>query len=153
MVERLEASGRTDLMAEVGGEIVARGLNPNGEVWRLGVEKPSEHDRAIHEVVELKDAAMATSGDYRNYYEVDGQRVSHLIDPRTMQPITHRLASVTVIAPKCSTADGWATALSVMGEKEGLALANELGLAALFIVRDAEGTFSTQHSTSFDALK
>ena len=153
IVSRLEASGRTDLMAEVGGEIVARGLNPQGNVWRLGIEKPTENDRTVYEVVELKDAAMATSGDYRNYYEVDGQRVSHLIDPRTMQPITHRLASVTVIAPKCSTADGWATALSVMGEKEGLALANELGVAALFIVRDAGGMFSTQSSTSFDALK
>ena len=153
MVERLEASGRSNLMVEVGGEIVARGVNTQGKVWRLGVEKPTENDRTVHEVVELKDSAMATSGDYRNYYEVDGQRVSHLIDPRTMQPITHRLASVTVIAPKCSTADGWATALSVMGEKEGLALANELGLAALFIVRDTAGTFSTLRSTAFDALK
>ena len=153
MVERLEASGRNDLMAEVGGEIVARGVNPQGNVWRLGIEKPTESDRTVHQVVELQDAAMATSGDYRNFYEVDGQRVSHLIDPRSMQPITHRLASVTVIAPKCSTADGWATALSVLGEKEGLALANTLGVAALFIVRDVDGTFSTLTSKPFDALK
>ena len=153
MVERLEASGRENLMAEVGGEIVARGVNPQGNVWRLGIEKPTESDRTIHEVVELKDAAMATSGDYRNFYEVDGQRVSHLIDPRTMQPITHRLASVTVIAPKCSTADGWATALSVLGEKEGLNVANTRGVAALFIVRDVDGTFSTLTSKPFDALQ
>ena len=153
VTEQLEASGRTNIMVEVGGEIVARGLNPQGKVWRLGIEKPTQNDRTVHEVVELKNSAMATSGDYRNYYESNGQRLSHLIDPRTMKPITHRLASVTVIAPKCATADGWATALSVMGEKEGLALANELGLSALFIVRDAEGSFSTKRSNAFDALK
>ena len=153
MVERLEASGRTDLMAEVGGEIVARGVNSQGNVWRLGVEKPTESERSVHEIVQLKDSAMATSGDYRNFYEVEGQRVSHLIDPRSMQPITHRLASVTVIAPRCSTADGWATALSVLGEKDGLTVANAQEVAALFVVRKVDGTFSTLTSKSFDALK
>ena len=96
---------------------------------------------------------MATSGDYRNYYEVDGERVSHLIDPRTMKPITHRLASVTVVAERCSTADGWATALSVLGETDGVDVANEQGIAAVFIVRESDGTFSTQRSAAFDALK
>ena len=153
VVSRLETSGRNNLMAEVGGEIVARGLNPAGKPWRLGIEKPSEDGRVVHEVVELKDAAMATSGDYRNYYELNGQRVSHLIDPRTMQPIAHHLASVTVVASKCSTADAWATALSVMGEEDGLRLANDLGLAALFLVRDTDGSFSTHTSKGFEALK
>ena len=96
---------------------------------------------------------MSTSGDYRYYYEVDGERVSHLIDPRTRKPITHRLASVTVVADRCSTADGWATALSVLGETDGVAVANEHEIAAVFIVRKPDGTFATEHSIAFDALE
>ena len=153
VVERLLASGRDNLMAEVGGEIVARGVNSQGQHWRLGIEKPSADGREVHEVVVLRNQAMATSGDYRNYYEVDGERVSHLIDPRTLRPIAHRLASVTVVADRCSTADGWATALSVLGETEGVEVANEQGIAALFIVREPGGSFATQRSTAFDALK
>ena len=153
VVERLTAAGRKNLMAEVGGEIVARGTNPRGEPWRLGIETPSESGRTVHQVVALKDAAMATSGDYRNYYELDGRRISHLIDPRTLKPIEHRLASVTVVAPQCSTADGWATGLSVMGLSEGLALAEGRSIAALFIVRDPKEGFVTKTTAAFDALK
>jgi len=153
VVERLTAAGRTDLMVEVGGEIVARGNNPRGEAWRLGIETPSSEGRTVHRVVVLKDSAMATSGDYRNYYEVDGQRVSHLIDPRTMKPIEHRVASVTVVAPRCSTADGWATGLSVLGLDDGLAVAERLSLAALFIVRGPDQGFVTKTTSAFDALE
>jgi thiamine biosynthesis lipoprotein len=153
VVERLTASGRLNLMAEVGGEIVARGLNPRGEPWRLGIETPTEQGRKVHRVVSLRDAAMATSGDYRNYYEVEGKRVSHLIDPRTLQPIEHRLASVTVVAERCATADAWATGLSVLGAREGFELAEQRALAALFIVRDEGGAFITKTTSAFDALE
>jgi len=153
VVQRLEAAGVQDILMEVGGEIVARGKNPQGHTWRLGIETPSATERQVHHVVALQNTAMATSGDYRQYYEADGKRVSHLIDPRTSQPIEHRLASVTVISERCSTADAWATALSVLGDKEGLQLANELGIKAYFIVRSEDGEFYTQTTDSFDAAQ
>jgi len=153
VVEGLESAEVSNLLMEVGGEIVARGKNPQGQDWRLGIETPSAEDRQVHYAVPLKDAAMATSGDYRQYYEQDGRRVSHLIDPRTGQPIEHKLASVTVIADRCSTADAWATALSVLGEREGVALAERLGLKAYFIVRDEDGAFSTRMTDGFADLQ
>ena len=90
-------------------------------------------------VVGLTRGAMATSGDYRNYREVDGQRVSHTLAPRTGRPITHTLASVTVLADDCMTADAWATALTVLGPTEGLKVAQQEGLAAYLLVRSADG--------------
>ncbi|MEE4270600.1 MAG: FAD:protein FMN transferase, partial [Thermoanaerobaculales bacterium] len=109
--------------------------------WRIGVERP-EHERgSVWSAVELVDAAMATSGDYRNYYERDGLRISHMIDPRTGRPIRHSLASVSVIHPICMTADALATALSVLGPEDGRELVERQGLAALFIVRSANGGF------------
>jgi len=153
IAERLAADGRANLMVEVGGEIVARGSNPAGQPWRLGIETPTSEGREVLKVVSLNDAAMATSGDYRNYYEVDGKRVSHLIDPRSMRPIEHNLASVTVVHPRCSTADAWATALSVLGEDEGFSLAEAQGLQAFFIVRDSDGSFSSKSTMSFKSLE
>jgi len=153
VVERLVDIGVSNVLMEVGGEIVARGKNPQDRPWRLGIETPSEADRQVHHAVSLRDAAMATSGDYRQYYEVEGRRVSHLIDPRTAQPIEHRLASVTVIADRCSTADAWATALSVMGDIDGFALAEKLQLKAYFIVRNDTGGFSTLSTQAFDELR
>jgi thiamine biosynthesis lipoprotein len=152
VVERLEAEGEENLLMEVGGEIVARGLNPQGTPWRLGIERPAETERTVHQVVALKDAAMATSGDYRQYYEVDGQRVSHLIDPRTAEPITHTLASVTVIATRCATADAWATALSILGPDEGVARAEAMRIPAYFIVRTDDGGFESRSTSAFEAL-
>ena len=90
---------------------------------------------------------MATSGDYQNYYEIDGRRYSHTIDPQTGAPIEHNLASVTVLADNCVMADAWATALNVMGAERGLALAEEQGLAVILITRDPSG-FTERHSSS-----
>ena len=92
---------------------------------------------------------MATSGDYRNYFEVDGVRYSHTIDPRTGRPITHSLASVTVLAPTCAEADAWATALSVMGEEQGLAVAEQLNLPVYMLVKSENG-FKAVSSLAFD---
>ena len=152
VVQELEQAGVENLLMEVGGEIVARGVNPNGDAWRLGIETPIEVGRTVFHAVPLNNRAMATSGDYRQFYEVDGKRVSHLIDPRTGAPIEHRLASVTVVAPRCSSADGWATALSVLGEREGLTRAGDQGIAAYFIIRDPDGSFRTESTPQFDAL-
>ncbi|MEQ7872285.1 FAD:protein FMN transferase [Chromohalobacter salexigens] len=147
---RLDALGVTSYLVEVGGEIRTRGTKPGGEPWRVAVEKPISRERSVQRVLELEDVAVATSGDYRNYYEEDGRRYSHTIDPRTGRPITHHLASVTVVAEQCSTADGLATALEVLGPKKGMALANREDIAAYFIVKTDEG-FTTELSDAFHA--
>ncbi|MEM1347659.1 MAG: FAD:protein FMN transferase [Myxococcota bacterium] len=149
--DRLHELGFTDFMVEVGGEVRARGVNADGEPWQLGVETPTEGVRKVQRVVPLSNKALATSGDYRNYFEQDGVRISHTIDARTGRPITHKLASVSVVYSNCMLADAWATALNVLGEEEGLKLANEQGIAALFIVRDGNG-FTEIESEAFTAL-
>lgn len=153
VVRALEAAGYADFMVEVGGEIATRGHNERGEAFRIAVERPEVgSSQAIYDVVSMKDLAVATSGDYRNYREVDGVRISHTIDPRTGSPVRHRLASVSVIHPQCAYADAMATALTVMGPEAGLALATAEKLAAQFIVRTAEGRFERQMTASFSAL-
>ena len=134
----LEAAGYDDFMVEVGGEIRVSGNTEAGRPWRLAIEKPSATERAIYEVVELRDQALATSGDYRNFTVVQGTRYSHTIDPTTGRPVTHHLASVSVVASTCAEADALATALNVLGPQRGLALAEREGLAALFLVGDPE---------------
>jgi len=148
----LAEAGATNYMVEVGGEVRVAGLSPQGRPWRIGIEQPDAEARSVHAAVELDDRAMATSGDYRNYYEVDGQRVSHTIDPRTGRPIAHRLASVTVLADTCAAADAWATALNVLGPAEGLAKAESEGLDAYLIVRAAEG-FEVRHTSGFPLVQ
>ena len=150
--EALTELGYSDHMVELGGEIRVRGVNVAGEPWRIAVEKPSpEGGRAIQRVLPLRDFSMATSGDYRNYFEKDGRRYSHEIDPRTGRPIEHQTASVSVIHPSCATADAWATALIVLGEQEGFAKAVEQDLAAVFLIRDGEG-FLEKTTPVFDRL-
>ncbi len=149
----LDRLGLTRYLVEVGGEVVTRGANPEGEPWRVGIEKPAYDGGGLQEVVALSGRAMATSGDYRNYREVDGRRVSHTIDPRTGRPIEHRLASVSVIATRCAVADAWATALNVLGPEAGLALARERDLAALMIVRTESGAFEERATPAFEAFR
>jgi thiamine biosynthesis lipoprotein len=148
----LQEIGLTDFMVEVGGEIRVLGLNEERGFWRLAVERPQSEGRAVHRVVELTEGAMATSGDYRNWYEVEGRRVSHILDPRTGRPIEHRLASVTVVDDTCTRADALATALFVLGPENGFALAEESDLAALFLVRLEDGTFRESATTRFTEL-
>lgn len=149
--DSLEALGFKNFMVEVGGEVRARGKNAEDEPWQLGVETPTEGTRKIQRIVPLQDRALATSGDYRNYFEKDGVRISHTIDARTGKTITHKLASVSVVDSNCMLADAWATALNVLGEDEGLKLANKQGIAALFIVRDGQG-FKEIESEAFSKL-
>lgn len=151
----LEAEGFRHYMVEVGGEVRARGRNHQDEPWRVGIERPTADaagTRAVQSILPVTDAGVATSGDYRNYWEEDGVRYSHTIDPRTGRPITHRLASVTVVhAQSAAAADAWATALNVLGPKEGLALATREGLAAYFLIRTAEG-FEAQSTPAYQEL-
>jgi FAD:protein FMN transferase len=152
VAEALEGLGHRDYLVEVGGELRARGMKNNGQVWRVAIERPSDEIRTLHRVLALRDASMATSGDYRNYYESDGKRVSHTIDPRTGHPIDHTLASVSVVHPSATWADAWATALNVLGPQAGYALAIREGLAVHFILRSAPGGFEVLSTPPFAAL-
>lgn len=137
----LEELGFGDFMVEIGGEVRVAGRNAAGEAWRIGIERPDGGGGQLWAAVALTDAAMATSGDYRNYYKRDGVLISHTIDPRTGRPISHRLASVSVIHPSCMTADALATALNVLGPDGGRELVESEGLKAFFLVRTADGGF------------
>jgi len=148
VAELLEAKGLDDYLVEIGGELRGRGLNAEGAPWRIAIERPDSGRRAPLRVVALKDHGMATSGDYRNFFEVAGKRYSHSIDPATGRPVDHQLASVTVVGERCGEADAWATAFLVLGPERGVALANELGLAALFVER-LGGELRITESTAF----
>ena len=143
-------------LVEIGGELYARGNKPDGSAWRIGIETPSTSKREVFEniIIPLHNIGIASSGDYRNYFEKNGVRYSHIIDPRNTQPITHKLASVTVIAKNSMLSDAWATALMVLGPQDGLKLANTLQLPALFIVKTEQENqlhFTGQPSNAFTA--
>jgi thiamine biosynthesis lipoprotein len=152
VAEALENLGRYDYLVEVGGELRARGRRGDGRAWRVAIERPSQQMRTLHRVIELGDNAMATSGDYRNYYKLDGQRISHTIDPRSGRPILHTLASVSVVHESATWADAWATALNVLGPDAGYALAEAQGLSAHFIVSAGPGNFENFSTAAFEAL-
>jgi thiamine biosynthesis lipoprotein len=148
----LESSGVTDYMIEVSGEIRTRGVNAAGQAWRIGIEEPDAWPQRPRWVVPLAGRAMATSGDYRNYFIEDGRRYSHEIDPASGAPIRHGLASVTVVADNAMLADAMATALIVLGAARGRALAEASGVPAQFIERLPDGRFSDSMTTAFAAL-
>lgn len=129
----VEQHGVYNYLVEIGGETKAKGHNPNGNDWRVAVENPSTIEQRKMLVVGLTESSIATSGDYRNYFTVDGKRFSHTINPTTGYPIEHSLASVSVIHPQNMYADAYATAFSVMGVQRSLKLANSLNLP-VFIV-------------------
>ncbi len=131
----LEALGHRNFLIEIGGELLARGRNGSGRIWRVGVESPDPRTRDVATVVELADAAIATSGSYRNFRVLPQGRVSHLIDPRTGHPVKHSLVSVSVVHARAALADAWATALHVLGQQRGYELAVRRGLAARFVAR------------------
>ncbi|WP_051085392.1 FAD:protein FMN transferase [Hahella ganghwensis] len=135
----LESLGVKAYMVEVGGEVRTRGVKPDGVKWRIAIESPVVGERRVQDVLELKDMGLATSGDYRNFYEEGGIRYSHTIDPRTGKPIKHNLASVTVLNPSVGYADAWATAMMVLGEEQGFNVAVEHNMAVLFLVKDGDG--------------
>ncbi|MDX3774681.1 FAD:protein FMN transferase [Chromatiaceae bacterium AAb-1] len=134
----LESHNILNYIVDIGGEMRVKGKKP-AAAWRIAIEKPVASGRSAQRILAPGDMAIATSGDYRNYFEEGGVRYSHLIDPRTGQPIQHRTVSVTVLHPSAMTADGYATVLMVLDEKEALAFANKHQLAALIIVKTDDG--------------
>ncbi|QIZ84054.1 FAD:protein FMN transferase [Bermanella marisrubri] len=152
VAQLLEAKGAHNYLVEIGGEIRVSGMKPSQQEWKLAVETPETDAalgaRSVQKILNLTDAGMATSGDYRNFFEVDGTRYSHTIDPFTGMPSAHSLGSVTVIADTCARADAIATAMLVMGTEKALALAKEHNIAAYFIVRTDNG-FQEQYSEAW----
>jgi thiamine biosynthesis lipoprotein len=146
----LRAEGFRDVLVEIGGEVVGAGGKPDGGPWRVGINRPRSEAAPdeIDRVAELRDAALATSGDYRVFFESDGTRYSHVLDPRTGRPVSNGVVSVSVLAPDCTLADGLATAVMVMGKDEGLALLERLpDVEGLVVVGAADGRL-LDHATS-----
>jgi thiamine biosynthesis lipoprotein len=148
----IAALGHADVLVDVGGEVAARGRRPDGGPWRVAIESPDgAPERAL--VIALEDAAVATAGDYRNAWtDADGRRRSHIIDPRTGEPIAHGLASASVVDEDGARADALATALLVLGPDEGRALAARERLAARLVRREADGTYTEWSTPAFEAL-
>ncbi|MCB1500816.1 MAG: FAD:protein FMN transferase, partial [Bauldia sp.] len=140
LAETLHDHGITDALVGIDGEMRAMGLRPDGEAWTIAVEAPDPARRTPHSILALQDAAVATSGDYRHWIEVQGRRLSHTMDPRRGAPLIASPASVTVVARTCAEADAWATALMVLGPDKGAALARRSGLDALFLLRDDDAS-------------
>ncbi|NOI81811.1 FAD:protein FMN transferase [Vibrio tubiashii] len=139
VADYIQSQGVENYMVEVGGEMRLKGLNREGVKWRIAIEKPSTDERAIQEIIEPGDMAVATSGDYRIYFERDGVRYSHIINPQTGKPIRHKVVSVTVLDKSSMTADGLATGLMVLGEELGMQVANENNIPAFMIVKTQNG--------------
>ena len=127
IAEKLEDNNIHDYLIDAGGELKAKGLNQNGDIWRIGIDKPValQYSREIVAVIPLENTSVATSGSYRKYYEVDGVKYSHAISPKTGKPVDHSLLSVTVITESCSLADAYATAIMIMGVDEGKEFLND----------------------------
>ena len=148
VADHLRDLGYSDFLVEVGGEMVLSGANAEGERWRIAVEIPDAHGRGVQRVIPVSDTAVATSGDYRNYFERDGKRFSHTLDPRTGYPVTHNLASVTVLAATAAEADALATVFMVMGAERSLAFAEQRRIPLLLLVKETDG-FREVSSTTF----
>ena len=132
----LDRWGITSYLVGIDGEMRARGSKPGGQAWTVAIEKPSHAVREVAGSMDIIDTAIATSGDYRRWVDIDGKRYAHTMNPILQQPAANRLAAVTVLGTTCMLADAWATALLVLGEHAGVALAGELDMQALFTVRD-----------------
>lgn len=134
----LDSFGITRYLVGIDGEMRAKGHKPDGQAWAVAIEKPVRHVREVMGVMELVDDAIATSGDYRHWIEVEGRQLGHTMSPLERQPVHNRLAAVTVVMSSCMLADAWATALLVLGEVAGVKMAQKRGMDALFVLRDGD---------------
>jgi len=145
----LSNSGFNSFMVEIGGEVYCSGLNKNGNVWSIGIESPSQEEPNLLETISLRNSAIASSGDYRNYYSTPSGNISHIMDPRTGQSVS-KIAATTVMARNCMDADALATALMVMESKEGLNLIEKLtGIEAMIVIRGEKGELKKMYSSGF----
>jgi FAD:protein FMN transferase len=152
VAEHLTELGITSYMVEITGELKAVGLKPGGSPWRIAIEEPRDDRRMAQVIIPLNGYGVSTSGDYRNYFEHEGQRYSHTFDPVTGRPVMHQLAAVTVLHPSTVEADGLSTVLLVKGPSEGWDYAVKNGIAALMVIRMGNG-FVSRSTPQFRALK
>jgi len=152
ILEVLKLQGYQNVLVEIGGEVRGVGVNQRGLAWRVGVESPDMMNSSPVTAVSLDNFAVATSGDYRNFFVAEQKRYGHTIDPHSGYPISHDTLSVTVLAEDCMTADGWSTALNSAGVDAGLEIANREGIAAYFIYVEADD-FAVKYSDAFKALQ
>jgi thiamine biosynthesis lipoprotein len=149
IADYLESIGIDNYLVDIGGEVRAKGKNQGGKIWRIAIEKPTSGlQQQVQRIIEVHNVSVATSGDYRNYFDANGTRYSHTIDPKTGYPIQNDIASITVIASSCMTADGLATGLGVLGADKAIDIADKLDLA-VFIVNHAENGFQERYSKAF----
>lgn len=147
----LDKQGIANYLVEIGGDLRARGHNASNASWRIAIESPYQPGHAVEKIIHIHDLSVATSGDYRNFFEFEGQRYSHTIDPRTGRPVAHNLASVTVLAESAAHADALATALMVLGPEAGMVFAERQGIAVYLLLRDAS-SITERMSTRFMSL-
>ena len=151
VADMLEARGINNYLVEIGGEMRFAGTKPEGEAWRVAIESPDSERRSVYKVLEVSEGSMATSGDYRNFFEQDGMRYSHTLDPQSGYPIRHDLVSATVLGERSVLSDAYATAFMVLGAEAAMALASDKDLAVYLIQRNGKGNTETL-SERFDAL-
>ncbi|MBR5238517.1 MAG: FAD:protein FMN transferase [Paludibacteraceae bacterium] len=153
VADTLEAYGCTDFCVEIGGELAVKGRNPKGVNWHIAINKPVEDSTCVNseiqEVVELTNCGMATSGNYRNYYELGGKKYSHTIDPRTGYPVRHNLLSTTIVASDCITADAWATACMVAGLEKAKEWINNRSDINGYLIYEENGEIKIWKSADF----
>jgi len=147
----LDSLGLDNYLVEVGGELKARGHKPDGSPWKVAIERPIAGRREAYRALSLHDHAIATSGDYRNFFADGGQRYSHSIDPRSGQPVQHNLASVSVVAESTMAADAHSTAMMVMGPDDAMAFASQHQVAAHLILKSGN-SLKEIYSPAFEAL-
>lgn len=151
LVQLMARKGITNYLVSVGGAVSSRGVNGQNKPWRVAIQKPTDKENALQALVDLQGYSISTAGSYRNYFEQNGQRYSHVIDPISGRPIRHKLVSATVIAPTALEADGWDTGLMVLGTEKALKLAQEKGLAVYLIGKTDDG-FSAVMTPQFKAF-
>jgi len=149
VAEFLEKKGIEHFMVEIGGEVVCKGNSPSASPWKIGIETPTANARGIKQVVKLQNVAMATSGNYRNFRLVDGQKYAHTIDPVGGLPVQHTLLSVSIVAKDCMTADAYATACMVLGKEKSMVLVNSLKGVEAYFIFDQNGQMKTAFTEGF----
>ncbi|MCG8412331.1 MAG: FAD:protein FMN transferase [Bacteroidales bacterium] len=153
----LDTKGVSNYLIEIGGELKTKGVNKKGKVWRIGIDRPFDNNNIpgqnLQAIIKLQDKSLATSGNYRKFYERDGIKYSHTINPKTGYPVNHTLLSVTVIADDCMTADAYATAFMVLGLEKSLQLIKKLdNIEAYFIYSDKNGKYQVKSTPEIKKL-
>lgn len=151
----LRSMGCKNYMVEIGGEVVARGINKEGKVWRIGINKPKDNEpitpSELEAIIFLPDKAIATSGNYRNFYIENGKKYAHTINPHTGYPVDHNLLSASIIADDCMTADAYATACMVLGVEKTLKMSSKVpGIEIMLIYSDEEGNNQIKFTKGFE---